>query len=634
MTQPLRILNLEDNKYDSELIQQVLTEDGIACSIVRVDSRDTFLEALRTLAIDLILSDYNLPSFDGLTALSLAKEISPHVPMIYVSGTIGEERAIDALKRGATDYVLKDRIARLPSVVRRALRDKEERHKQRLNEEQIRLQAELLDIDPDGIIVMDTTGKIKFWSKGSERLYGFSKEEIIGKRSTELSKKDLPVQYDEALQSVLTHGRWEGEWTHILKDGHELTVYSRWLLMRDDDGNPQSIYVVDSDITEKKRLEAQFLRSQRMESIGTLAGGIAHDLNNVLGPIMIALQLLRKKLPLEEDQKMVNMLEAVTKRGADMVKHILTFARGVERKKIEIQPKHLVLEIEQMVRETFPKNIDFQLKVSSQPWNTTGDPTQFNQVLLNLCVNARDAMPSGGLLTVTIDNVVVDEHTARFHTDAKPGPHVMFIVADTGVGIPHHLLEKIYEPFYTTKGPGKGTGLGLSTSYGIVRSHGGFMSVYSEVGKGTEFKVYLPAVPSAATEKAEGESRDLPTGSGQTILIIDDETSILEITKTMLESFNYRVLTAADGAEGVVVTAKHSSEINAIVCDMNMPLMDGMATIRAIRKILPTVKIIAASGFLRHEHVIELESGEHIAFLQKPYPAEKLLTMLAEMFGK
>ncbi|HEX9829356.1 MAG TPA: response regulator [Bacteroidota bacterium] len=632
--QQLRILNLEDSPYDSELIQQILTDDGIECSITRVETREAFLDALHKGQIDLILSDYNLPTFDGLTALSLAQEIVPRVPMIYVSGTIGEERAIDALKRGAVDYVLKDRIARLPSVVRRALREQDEREKQRLNEDQLRLQATLLDIDPNAIIVMDVTGLIQFWSKGAERLYGYPHEQIIGKRTAELSIKEIPVQMDEALQGVLKNGRWEGEWTHIMQDNHELIVYSRWMLVRDDEGNPKSIYVVDTDITEKKRLEAQFLRSQRMESIGTLAGGIAHDLNNVLGPIMIAIQLLRKKLPLEEDQKLLNMLETVTKRGADMVKHILTFARGVERKKIDIQPKHMVQEIEQMVRETFPKNIDFQLKIATEPWNITGDPTQLNQVLLNLCVNARDAMPTGGVLTITIDNAVMDEHTARFHTDAKAGPHVVFIVGDSGIGVPQHLLEKIFEPFYTTKGPGKGTGLGLSTSYGIVRSHGGFMTVYSEVGKGTQFKVYLPAVPSTATKQAESAYLDLPMGDGETILLIDDETSILEITKSMLESFNYKVLIASDGAEGVVVTAKNAAEIGAIVCDMNMPLMDGMATIRAIRKILPTVTIIAASGFIRHEQVIELESGEHVTFLQKPYPAEKLLNLLAEIFKK
>lgn len=254
--------------------------------------------------------------------------------------------------------------------------------------------------------------------------------------------------------------------------------------MRDEQSHPQYIYEVNSDITDKKRLEAQFLRAQRMESIGTLAGGIAHDLNNVLGPMMITIQLLRKKMKKAEDQKMLNMLETVTKRGADMVKHILTFARGVEGKRISIQPQHLLQELEQMIRETFPKNIDLQIKTSRDLWLISGDPTQFNQVLLNLCVNARDAMSEGGILAISVDNTVVDEHSARFYSEGKLGPFVVFTVSDTGIGIPQHLLDKIFEPFFTTKETGKGTGPGLSSSYGIARSHGGFMTVYSELGKG------------------------------------------------------------------------------------------------------------------------------------------------------
>ncbi|MGH2569143.1 MAG: hybrid sensor histidine kinase/response regulator, partial [Bacteroidota bacterium] len=359
--------------------------------------------------------------------------------------------------------------------------------------------------------------------------------------------------------------------------------------------------------------------------------GIAHDLNNVLGPIMIAVQLLRRKLPLPEDQKMLNMLETVTKRGADMVKHIITFARGVEGKTISIQPQHLLQEIEQMIRETFPKNIDFKMEFARDLWTISGDPTQINQVLLNLSVNARDAMPGGGELTLSVDNAVIDEQSARFHVDAKPGTYVVFTISDSGAGIPQHLLQKIFEPFFTTKEVGKGTGLGLSSSYGIVRSHGGFVSVYSEVGKGTQFKVYIPALPSPAAQRAAEAAPDLPAGNGETILVIDDETSILEITKSTLESFGYRVLTGADGAEGVVLCAKHAGEVRAVICDMNMPLMDGPATIRAVRKILPRVNIIAVSGFMKDEQAIELESGENIRFLPKPYSAEKLLTQLASI---
>jgi signal transduction histidine kinase len=230
-----------------------------------------------------------------------------------------------------------------------------------------------------------------------------------------------------------------------------------------------------------------------MESLGTLAGGIAHDLNNVLGPIVLAIQILRKKLPNPDDAKMLNMLESVTKRGADMVKQILTFARGVEGQRMLVAPKHIVQELEQLIRQTFPRNIDIHVGLAPDLPTFLCDPTQINQVLLNLTVNARDAMPRGGLLTIAADTTTVDEHTARFHPDAKPGQYVLFTVTDTGTGMPPEVVEKVFEPFFTTKEVGKGTDLGPSTAYGIVRSHGGFMTVSSEMGKGTQFKVYLPA---------------------------------------------------------------------------------------------------------------------------------------------
>ncbi len=753
MNAPVRILHLEDNRNDAELVHSVLNTDGLHCEIVRVDTRDDFLINLRDHPFDLIISDYSLPSFDGLSALKIAREQFPSIPFLFVSGTIGEESAIESLVNGATDYVLKNNLSRLIPAVKRALRESEESSKRKTaeemlrklsraleqspsivmitditgniefvnpkftevagysagevmgrnprilksdklsedqykmlwktimsggewrgelynkkkngegywvsssispvrnsegsishfvavqeditgrkrSEEKLREQAALLDIDPDAIYVKDMEDRVQFWSKGAETMYGYTSDEVTGRRATEFAFSEVPVDYQQALQKVLNDGRWHGEWTQKTREGNEIVVSSRWLLVRNEHDLPKSIYVVNTDITDQKRLEAQFLRAQRMESIGTMAGGIAHDLNNVLSPIMIAVQLLRKKLKDAEDQKILDMVESLIRRGAEMVKHIITFARGIEGKQMFVQPKHLIQEIDQMVRETFPKNIRVAVQLGNDLWSFSGDPTQVNQILLNLCINARDAMPKGGTLTVGAENTTVDELSARLHTQAKPGPYVVFSVSDTGAGIPAEIKEKIFEPFFTTKEVGKGTGLGLSTSYGIVQSHGGFIHFYSEKNKGTLFKVYFPAVPSRLTREAEIALADLPGGKGETVLVIDDEAGITEITKAMLESYGYNVLTAADGAEGIVVCAKHMQEIQAVICDMNMPFMDGPTTIRAVRKILPNVKVIAVSGFIKEDHAVELENGRENRFLQKPYHAEKLLTVLAEI---
>jgi PAS domain S-box-containing protein len=494
-------------------------------------------------------------------------------------------------------------------------------------QEQIAEQAAFLDKAQDAIMVRDLEGKILFWNKGAERMYGWAREETMGRNIGGLLYDD-PNVFKEVNELTISEGEWHGELPQLTKDKGGITVEARWTLIRDHEWRPKSVLAINTDITEKKKIEAQFLRAQRMESIGTLAGGIAHDLNNVLSPIIMSLDLLGMKFPDPKSRELLDMLGASAQRGADMVRQVLSFARGVEGRRMEVQVKHLVKDLVKIVEDTFLKTIRVQSILPHDLWTVLGDPTQLHQVLLNLCVNARDAMPNGGLLTFSAENLTLDAQYAGMNLEASPGSYVLIQVEDSGSGMPPEVIEKIFDPFFTTKEIGKGTGLGLSTSLAIVKSHGGFVRVYSEPGKGTKFGVYLPAQTETSAESAEEIAAELPRGHGELILVVDDESTVRVITQQTLQAFGYRVILASDRAEAVAAYARQGSEVAVVLTDMMMPVMDGPATILILRKLNPAVRIIAASGLSSDGHATAL-GVKH--FLPKPYTAGTLLKALKQI---
>ena len=497
-------------------------------------------------------------------------------------------------------------------------------------EEQIREQAALLDQAQDAIMVRDLDQKILFWNKSAEHIYGWTAQEAAGKDVRDLIFKVPSEQFETARQTVLESGEWKGEMHQTRRNGAPIVVESRWTLVRDEKGVPKAILVINTDITEKKRIEAQFLRAQRMESIGTLAGGIAHDLNNVLSPILMAIDMLQLKVSDASSKKWLDVLRTNAERGGNMVRQVLSFARGVEGERVALQPKHLIKEIVKILRETLPKSIEISFQIPNDLWIISADATQIHQVLMNLCVNARDAMPEGGSISIKAANTFVDQNYARMHLEAKPGRFVMISVTDTGPGMSVEVQSRIFEPFFTTKEMTKGTGLGLSTALTIVKSHGGFINVYSELHKGSQFTLYLPAVDMPGAVDAALQT-DLPLGHGELILVVDDEESIREITRGTLETFGYTVLTASDGTEALALYADKKNEIAAVLTDMVMPFMDGPATIRALQRMNPKVRIIAASGLGVGQRAGEGALEGVAVFLNKPYTAEKLLTTLAQV---
>jgi len=494
-------------------------------------------------------------------------------------------------------------------------------------EQKIREQAALLDISTDAILVCDLDYRILYWNQGAEQLYGWQAEEVLGQQANELLSRN-PSTFLDLKRVVLEQGTWHGEIQKFTKTGQKVTVEGRCTLVRDETGQPKSILSVDTDITEKKSLEAQFYQAQRLESLGTLTSGIAHDLNNALTPILTIAQLLRmQKTKLDEQSyKMLQLVEDSAKRATAMVRQILTFTRGSGGERTAVNVAALLQEVINVVQQTFPKLIALQVRVPAAGVSAVAaDATQLHQVLINLCVNARDAMPNGGTLTLAVEDFAVNEIFAQMNLDAQVGPYVLITVSDTGTGIAADVRDRIFDPFFTTKALGQGTGLGLSTVLGIVRSYGGFVQVVSDVGQGTQFKVYLPAIEANAAPKRQ--ATPLPQGQGELILVIDDEDRILQSTRAMLEAYHYQVLTARSGVEAIATYVQHQAAIAIVLVDMMLPDMDGIAIIQILQEMNPHVRAIAVTGLLP-QYQSSLEALGIKVHLHKPYTTEHLLTSI------
>ena len=884
MRRSLRVLIIEDNPADSELILNHLRREGYDVQATRVETKADYLAALGP-ELDVILSDHTLPEFSAPLALELLQSRGLDVPFIIVSGTIDEEVAVGAMRQGAADYLLKDRLARLGTAVSQAVEQARLRRERRQAVEELRLfrmlvdqsndtfevldpetarfldvnekgcnelgythaeycSLRLFDVDPtieeaawpqivanirsagtinseghhrrkDGTtfpvevnvkwvnadrdyivaavrditarkqaedvlreserrfremletveliaVILDDRARVIFCNDYFLKVTGWSREEAMGadwfsvfapfkpeRRKIffdTFESGTFPAHYENSIKTKTGDVReivWNntmlrgsgGNIVGVARIGTDVTEQKRaeealresekrfrsfmehspvagWIVDAEGrfhyvspgyyrmfkakepdltgklisevidpalaeeylannytvlhehraleavepavrcDGTTGEFMVVKfpmespdgatwvggiaMDITERKRLEQQFLRAQRMESIGTLAGGIAHDLNNSLGPIIMSLDVLESKFPDPDSRELLDIIRTSAQHASNMVRQVLSFGRGVEGPRVEVQIRHLVQEIEKIVNDTFPKNIEVRTNAPRDLWTVVGDPTQLHQVLLNLCVNARDAMPGGGILTISAENISFDAHYAGLNLDAHPGDYVLIRVEDSGVGIPPDVIDKIFDPFFTTKGIGKGSGLGLSSSLGIVTSHDGFIRVQSEAGKGAEFQIHLPAQSTAATAADEGAKSEtiMPRGNGETILVVDDEPPVREITKKTLEAFGYRVILAADGADAVSIFGSRGGEIDAVLTDISMPIMDGPATIHVLRRMNPQLPIIATSGRATKEQ-LERIAGLHIDhILAKPSTATELLTEVKRALSK
>ncbi len=614
----MHLLHLEDSPTDAELVGLLIRREWPGCTIRVVASGDDFRLALANERFDLILSDYTLPGFDGLRALAVAHETSPATPFLFLSGTIGEERAVEALKSGASDYVLKDRPTRLIPAMRQALALQEESRKRREADGRLREQASLLDKARDAIIATDLEHRIAYWNASAERLYGWKADEVFGRRLDELGLGFDAAKFAAAHTQLFATGEWRGDFRLRTRSGEIVLVESTWSLVVEN-GEPRSILAIDTDVTERKKLETQLVRAQRMESIGTLAGGIAHDLNNVLTPILLSIDMLAATASHEEDRQLIEKTRASASHGAALVQQLLAFARGADAKRTKLDPSVAITELRGLIRQSLPANVHLVVCTEERPTFIAADATQFNQVLINLCLNARDAMPDGGSIEIATKKVNVDAALARANPGVQPGAYVRVSVIDTGTGIPPAIQEKIFDPFFTTKPAGKGTGLGLSMVAGIMKSHGGFVQIESEVGRGATFHLFFPALPGEVPALRRDGPTAKPTGGGETILLIDDEPMVRDTLKLLLQRASYRVITAEDSGRGLAAFDSHRDAIALVISDMMLPDGSGMDVIKELRRRAPKLPAIAISGMMAsgaYDGLLKLEP--RVQCLTKP----------------
>lgn len=751
----MRVLHLEDSDLDAEATAMGLFKTWPECYIQRASTRVQFQAALERGGFDLILSDYTMLGFDGLSALELAGTYCPEKPFIFLSGTIGEERAIEALNRGATDYVLKDRSARLVPAMKRALARVEEtqRHRKmenalrltrenfrhiaenvsdivmmsdlegrrlycnpayyasvgRLNdqhfgadvfadvyaddrelvetmfrqtvqtgahrrveyrlvradqtlrrveaqntavrdetgvivkvlvfarditaqhnaENRLRQQAALLDQAQDAILVRDINDHITYWNQSAARIYGWSPEEADGRAVAALWEEDVE-QAAAARRLTLLCGEWRGEMRQRTKAGETFIMQSRWTRVGGSDGVNAGFFVINTDITEKKRLEAQVLSAQRTESIGLLAGGLAHDINNLLVPVLCSAEMLESMVSGAEAKRFVSMIRSSAQYGAALVQQLLAFARGVPSQKTEVGLPALLSGLREFVAQSFGPAYPLALSLPHDSWPVWADATQLKQVIMNLCINARDSMPNGGCISISLSNLVLDGMAAVALQKVKSGPHVAVKVTDKGTGIPPANLQKIFDPFFTTKEVGKGIGLGLAAVRGLVQGHDGAIVVESELGRGSTFTVYLPAfLPVKTPGKRDAVQPARAQGSGQGILLVDDEASLREILYAILTSNGYRVFKADSGKEALALLEIHHADIELVLTDITMPGMDGFALIENLRSRVEHLPIVAISGMTGLPFFEEKAYDLDVPLLAKPVSKEILLATIA-----
>jgi two-component system cell cycle sensor histidine kinase/response regulator CckA len=754
----MKILHLEDNLHDAELVRELLVEGWPDCSVTAVTDEGGYRAALAGGAFDVIISDFTLVRFDGASALKIARELAPGTPFIYVSGTIGEERAIEAVLAGASDYVIKDRMQRLTTAIRRALRESGERRQRRDAETALRESNERFQLvaraTNDAIWDWDLAADTLWWNESYCILFRYppdARESRVSDWIERIHPEDRARVHDK-IYAAINRGltTWTDEYRYRRADGTYADVLDRGYVLRDDTGKayrllgsmqditerkqalaavirerdfsnavlnslPGIFYLYDeslkfirwnshfaqvsgytdteiahmspldfftgkerelvkariaevfakgqadveagfvtkkhrhipyyftgslilidgrrcligvgTDITEKRKLQEQFLRAQRLEGIGMLAAGIAHDLNNVLTPILMAGPMLRVRATDPLDQRLLQTLERSAERGAALVRQILAFAHGTTGEPRLMQVKHLARDIVEMIEETFPKTIKLEHHFSTDTWPIRANPTQIHQVLLNLCVNARDAMPRGGTLRLRTNNLRLDDAQALAIPGARAGNFVTIEVEDNGTGIPPEMLKHVWEPFFTTKESGKGTGLGLSTVRGIAESHHGFVELETTIGRGTTVRINLPAAEAAASADTLAAPPLLPRGDGQLLLLVDDEATNRDVTHATLARYGYRVLAAGSGTEAVSLFIPRSDEIGLLITDLHMPNLDGASLTRILQRIKPGLKVLAISGLSSGPAGSETEKPEQFAtdYLPKPFKPEALL---------
>jgi len=640
MTRPLQVLLVEDSDDDALLVSRELRRGGFDATVERVETRDAMVAALVRGAWDIVISDYSLPSFDAPSALAVVRESGIDVPVVIVSGTIGEETAVDAMRAGAADFIIKGRLTRLVPAIERELREKAGREAQRHAEERAHASESRARASEDRYRMLFDASPLPMWVFDAETLaflavndaavqhYGYSRDEFAAMTIADIRpSEDLArLREDVAGAAGPDHGHL---WQHRKKDGTIITVE-----VKANDfnfGGRRSRLVLANDVTLRVRLEEQVRRTQKMDAIGNLAGGVAHDFNNLLSVILSYTGLFLDGLsPSDPARADLEEVRKAGERAANLTRQLLAFGRQQMLAPRVLDLNQVLVGVEKMLRRLL--GADVELAMLTTPVGLVmADPGQVEQVVMNLVVNARDAMPGGGKLTIETANVHLDAEYAAQHIDVTPGAYVMIAITDTGSGMDAATLARIFEPFFTTKEQGKGTGLGLSTVFGIVKQSKGHIWVYSEPGKGTTFKVYLPRSDPRDHPSTPPPSAPLTLHGTETILVVEDEDPVRAVMRTVLRRHGYNVLEAQNGGEAFLICEKFTAKIHLLVSDVVMPRMSGRELVERLAPMRPDMKVLYVSGYTENSivHHGVLDAG--ITFLQKPITPDALARKVREV---
>ncbi len=635
-----RILIVDDQDFNLRLLESILKQGGYSAYRSLNDSRQA-VPVCREFQPDLILLDLMMPHLDGLAVMEQLRPMTQgtYLPILVLTADVATESKRRALAAGAKDFLTKplDSVEVLLRIKNLLETRSLYQQLQRWADGRIREQGDLLDRANDAILIRDEEDRILYWNQGAERLYGWKAPDAMGREAGILFGNALTASLQEAHQAVAREGKWEGELRQVTRTGREIIVASRWTLARDEEGRPKSWLVINTDITEKKKLEAQLIQAQRLEAVGLLAGGVAHDFNNLLTVIMGFSEVVLGGLCEEEpSHQMILEIHKAGQRAAALTRQLLAFSRKQVLAPVILDLNALVSETEKMLRRVIGEDIALTTVLDSALGKVEADPGQMEQVLVNLMVNARDAMPTGGKLTIATRNVELERSSTPVDAEVHVGPSVLLAVTDTGCGMDEATKARIFEPFFTTKEVGKGTGLGLATVYGIVKQSGGSIEVDSTPGQGTTFKIYLPrpAREVAPANGASSERQIIPRGNG-TVLLVEDEEAIRSLASLALRSAGYSVVEARDGEEALAVSEGHRGLIDLLVTDVVMPKLNGRQLADRLASTRPTLRVLYMSGYTDDA---VLRYGVHrnagMALLQKPFTPIVLARKAHEVLGR